>query len=103
MTSDTLHFMRGVSKNLQQDLSMLSYVHIMNITISTYGWSSLAEGLACARSLETLRINLCELERDGLTKFADGMRTNQSVIAIDLSFNNIKDSCGDILARIIAD
>lgn len=84
-------------------MTLLKYVHILNMTISAYGWQSLAKGLAASQSLETLKINLCEIDRDGLSNFADGMKSNQSILYLDFSFNNIKDSCGDILARMIAD
>ena len=82
---------------------MLTSVHIVSQTISSSGWNSLAKGLAFTKVLATLRFNLCEIERDALLSFAEGMKANRSIINLDFSYNNIKDNCGDVLARIISD
>ena len=82
---------------------MLSSVHIVSQAISTYGWNSLAKGLVFTKVLTTLKFNLCEIDRDALLSFAEGMKANQSIVNLDFSYNNIKDNCGDVLARIISD
>ena len=82
---------------------MLGSVHIVSMNISSHGWTSLAKGLVFTKVLTSLRFNLCEIERDALLAFAEGMKANQSIVNLDFSYNNIKDNCGDVLARIISD
>lgn len=81
----------------------LSYLHIMNIRVSTLGWAALSKGLevhSCA--LTKLTVNLVEFDRESLGTLADGIKKNSSIQVLDLSYNNLKDSYGDIFARIIS-
>ena len=50
---ETYNIIQGVSKNIQAGVgpssptgSLLTYVHILNIKISEFGWKSLAKGIA---------------------------------------------------------
>jgi hypothetical protein len=52
--------------------------------------------------LKKFKVNLVEFDRDGLTALAEGLSVNTSVNQIDLSYNNLKDAFGDILARIVS-
>jgi hypothetical protein len=56
--------------------SQLSYIHILNLKISIYGWRALARGLAIAKNLDCLKINLCDLDRDAIAALADGLKSN---------------------------
>ena len=75
----------------------------MNLVMNPACWSNFGKGLAHAKSLHTLRVNLCDWDYAGLEGFVNGMKYNSSIIHLDLSYNNIKDNCGDLLARIISD
>lgn len=59
--------------------SLINYLHIINIKISAYGWKTLGKGIAVAKTLNTLIINLCEVSRDALLSLSEGMKTNASV------------------------
>ena len=102
-TIETYNIVNGISKNLQVDpSSLLTHLHIMSMTISTYGWDSLGKGIAVTKSLQNLTINLCEVNRDALKALSKGMKTNSSIQVINLAYNNIKDSDGDLIAKIVS-
>jgi len=46
--------------------SQMQYIHILNIKINVYGWKAFSKGLAVAKNLDILKINLCDLDRDAL-------------------------------------
>lgn len=100
---ETYGIINGVSKNLQAEQgSLLKYIHIANISLSINSWKSIQRGLVKTKSLDTLRINLVEVNREALLCLSEGMKQNTSVIRLDLGYNNIKDSDGDVLARIVS-
>ena len=111
-TFDTLLILDGLGRNMRQQPvpnsdtvcgSNLRYIHIMNIRINSIGWQALAKGLESTYSvLETLKINLVDFDRESLGKLADGVKKNLSISCLDLSYNNLKDSFGDIIASIIS-
>jgi hypothetical protein len=82
--------------------SLLNHVHIMSITLNTYGWEALGKGIGVSKSLKTLIINLCEVNRDALMAISKGMKTNASIQILNLAFNNIKDSDGDLIGKIVS-
>ena len=45
---------------------------------------------------------MCSLDRDGLQLISEAMKINQSIRCLDLSYNNISDSNGDILAKLVS-
>lgn len=111
-TFDTLLILDGLGRNMRQQPvpnsdtvcgSNLRYIHIMNMRINSIGWQALAKGLESTYSvLETLKINLVDFDRESLSKLADGVKKNLSISCLDLSYNNLKDSFGDIIAQIIS-
>lgn len=75
----------------------------MNVRVSTLGWHALAKGLEAPSCIvEQLKINLVEFDRETLTTLSEGIKKNQSIQVLDLSYNNLRDSYGDIFARIIS-
>lgn len=82
---------------------MLSHVHLMNLIMNPSCWQNLGKGLAHAKCLHTLKINLCDIDYACLNGFVGGMKFNASIVVLDFSYNNIKDNCGDLLARILSD
>lgn len=112
-TMDTYSIMDGIGKNMRKQPSltnpsdfgsMLNMVHIMNIKISKPGWEQFAKGLiAPSCVLKTLKVSLVEFDREMLTALGEGMKQNQSVTQLDLSYCNLKDSYGDIFGRIITE
>lgn len=83
--------------------SNLRYIHIMNIRINSIGWAAFARGLESPGSvLETLKVNLVEFDRESLSKLADGIKKNFSISCLDLSYNYIRDSYGDIIAQMVS-
>ena len=83
--------------------STLTHVHLMNIKVNMYGWQAFSKGLishSCV--IESLKINLVEFDRECLNTLAEGIKHNQSIISLDLSYNNIKDNLGDIFAKIVS-
>jgi hypothetical protein len=94
--------MGGISS--AQDVgSSLSYLHIVNIKINIHAWKAVAKGLIAESCvLKKLRINIVEFTREELSALAEGLSINQSIETLDLSYNDLKDSYGDILARIVS-
>ena len=91
-------------ENLDDFGSMLSYVHIMNIKINKEGWKQFSRGLTSSScQLKTLRVHLVEFDRENLQTLAEGIKVNNSITCLDLSYNNLKDSYGDIFSRIITE
>jgi hypothetical protein len=72
--SETFCLLGGLGRNLQQGLSMLNHIHIVSLHISANGWNALAKGLVATKQLATFKMNLCEVDRDGLLAFAEGMK-----------------------------
>jgi hypothetical protein len=102
-TLETYNLMNGLSKNLSANpSSLLSHLHIIQITISPHGWKSLGKGLGASKSIEKLIINLCEINREALMQLSEGMKTNTSIKVLNLSYNNISDHEGDLFGRIIS-
>lgn len=110
---DTYSILDGIGKNMRKSIpqgvsddfsSMLSYVHIMNIKVSSPGWIQFSKGLAHPNCvLKKLIIHMVEFDREQLNALAEGIKENHSVKHLDLAYNNIKDSYGDIFGRIITD
>lgn len=104
--------MDGLGKNMRQTPVLLSqmdngsnlkFIHIMNIKISNVGWTAFVKGLEAQYCrLETLKLNLVEFDREGFYILAEGLKKNLSVAILDLSYNNLKDSYGDLLSNVIS-
>jgi hypothetical protein len=83
---DTYQLLDGIGRNMKQSPVLLSltecgstltYLHIMNIRVSTLGWNALSKGLASGScALDKLRINLVEFDREQLSALAEGIRMN---------------------------
>ena len=43
-----------------------------------------------------------DLERDSLIALTDGLKENQSLTHLDLSYNNLKDSISDVFGRLLS-
>jgi hypothetical protein len=54
-------------------------------------------------NLKTLRVNLVDFDREQLSTLLEGMKDNESITHLDLSYNDLKDSYGDIFGRLILD
>ena len=54
-------------------------------------------------NLKTLRVNLVDFDREQLSTLLEGMKENESITHLDLSYNDLKDSYGDIFGRLILD
>lgn len=66
-TVETYNIINGISKNMQANpSSMLTSLHIMQITLSQYAWEALGKGIGASKTLHTLAINLCDVNRDAL-------------------------------------
>lgn len=77
---ETFNILSGISKNLcANPSSLLSHLHIISISINSYGWKTLGKGIGESLSLSTLIINLCEVDREALKNLSDGMKTNGSI------------------------
>ena len=110
---DTFNILDGVGRNLRKqvevgckiDMSgLLNNLHIINIKIGTIGWQALSKGMASPQcNLKTLRINLVDFDREALSSLMEGMKENESITHLDLSFNDIKDAYGDLFGRLILD
>ena len=83
-------------------MGKLRSVAVVDLKLSQPSWTALAAGLQEARTLEELKLNMVHMDRQALTAIADAMKVNSSVTKLDLSYNDISDSNGDILARIIS-
>lgn len=111
-TFDTLVIIDGLGKNMRKPPvpmsetdcgSNLRLIHIMNIRINSIGWQSFAKGIESPHCvLDKLVINLVEFDRDSLSTLTDGVRKNLSISTLDLSYNNLKDAYGDIIAKVIS-
>jgi len=101
--------MAGLSKNMQAALNRppdasakLRSLHVLDIKLNNQSWTLLADGVKHTRALETLKLNMVNVDRDNLQKLADAMKTNASISVLDLSFNDMSDANGDVLAKIIS-
>ena len=84
--------------------SMLLNLNIYNIKVSTPGWAAVAKGLAAPScALEKMLVNLVDFDREGLNALASGLKENTSIKVLNLAYNNLKDSYGDIFGRIIVE
>ena len=45
---------------------------------------------------------MVDLERDSLIALTDGLKENQSLTHLDLSYNNLKDSISDVFGRLLS-
>lgn len=107
--NDTYSIVSGIGKNLQMCLNRppdragkLRTLTIIDIRLSQPSWAALAAGLQVARTLDKLQLNMVQMDRNALTAIADAMKLNSSVTKLDLGYNDISDSNGDVLARIIS-
>ena len=110
---DTFNILDGIGKNLRKQVELgcktdisglLSYLHILNIKVSSLGWKTLAKGMGSSQcNLKTLRVNLVDFDREQLSTLLEGMKDNESITHLDLSYNDLKDSYGDIFGRLILD
>lgn len=101
--------MAGLSKNMQAALNSppdasakLRSLHVLDLKLNNQSWTLLADGVKHTRALETLKLNMVNVDRANLQKLADAMKTNASISVLDLSFNDMADANGDVLARIIS-
>lgn len=81
--------------------SKLTHIHLAGLKLNDYCWDTLRKGIKKTRVLRTLIVNMTTIDRNHLKMLADAMRHNLSVDTIDLSYNEIKDCDGDLLAKII--
>lgn len=107
--NDTYSIVSGIGKNLQMcqnrppdRAGKLKSLTIIDIKLSQPSWTVLANGLRESRTLEALKLNMLHIDRQALTVISDAMKINSSVTKLDLSYNDISDSNGDVLARIIS-
>ena len=83
--------------------SQLRHIHLLNIKVHDRGWETFSKGLAIAKNLDQLKINLCDLDRGSLDWIAKGLKFNKSIQILDLSYNFIEDRDSDMIARIVSD
>ena len=82
--------------------SKLTHVHLAGLAMNNYCWQQLRKGIESTRILKNLIVNMVTITREQLAMLAEGMKSNLSIDMIDLSYNKISDSDGDMLARIIS-
>ena len=75
---------------------------MIGLRFNAYAWNSLQSGLQYTTVLTTLRFNMIDMDRHALTCLADAFKVNASVKVLDLSYNDIKDADGDVIARIVS-
>jgi hypothetical protein len=51
--------------------------------------------------MEHLQLNLCNINHQALEALAPGLKANNSLHVLDLSYNSIPDECGTVLAKIV--
>ena len=100
MSTKMKHIMISPAENTSK-FSKLSHIHLAGLSLSDRCWEQIALGIERTRVLRTLKINMTKVGREALKMLATAMRQNLSIDTIDLSYNGIPDSDGDILARII--
>lgn len=83
-------------------MTRLRTIHVVGLRFNAYAWNSLQSGLAYTNVLSTLRFNMVNVDRHAIVCLADALKVNSSVRILDLSYNDIKDADGDMLAKIVS-
>ena len=97
MNAPLIHWLKP-NLNLNKRLNLLQ---ICGINLSKDSWSSLSEWISNALSLETLAINKCSLPFEFLESLEDSLRNWENCQTLDLRGNNIPDSMGGLIVRIM--
>ena len=79
----------------------LKLLQIWGITLSKDSWRNLSEWISNAQFLETLAINKCSLSFEFLQSLEDSLRNCENCQTLDLRGNNIPDSMGGLIVRIM--
>lgn len=85
-----------------QDSRCLKTLHLIGMRFSKEAFSALGEGIAQAKSLKRLIINQTNIGTYGLSELAAGFSHCSSVEYLDLQCNDLNDSHGQTLAKIIS-
>ena len=80
---------------------MLQSIKLVGLTLNIHAWTHLKRGIEETRILKSLSLNMIELDRERLQFLVEAMKQNLSIATLDLSFNDIKDKDGDLIAKII--
>lgn len=100
-TADTLMLVRAFKDNMQENRN-LKQIHIIGLKFSREAFTVFGEGIAKAKSLKKLIFNQTNIGQYGLAELALGFSQCSSVEYLDLQCNNLNDSHGYTLAKIIS-
>ncbi|TNV84927.1 hypothetical protein FGO68_gene10736 [Halteria grandinella] len=100
-TGDTLLLVRAFKDNMQENRN-LKQIHIIGMKFSREAFTIFGEGIAKAKSLKKLIFNQTNIGQYGLAELALGFSQCSSVEYLDLQCNNLNDSHGYTLAKIIS-
>lgn len=90
----------GLGKNILE--GRLVEVQIYKCAVSMEGFVALAEGIKRSKILKKLSINMCaSLTFQAFEDLGRGLRCNQSLEVLDLSYNALQDECGGVVAKMI--
>lgn len=90
---------QGLQRNLE--LGKLQTLHLTQLVTSRLGWQSLSIGLAQSITLKRLQLNLCYLNQQIMEDLTPGLINCASLQIMDFSYNNMSDTTGMMLAKIL--
>jgi Ran GTPase-activating protein (RanGAP) involved in mRNA processing and transport len=85
-----------------QESRHLKTLHLIGMKFSREAFSILGDGIAKAKSLKKLIINQSNIGTYGLQELAAGFASSSSVEYLDLQCNDLNDSHGYQLAKIVS-
>jgi len=61
----------------------------------------LSNGIGSSQRINQLTINHCTINAVALEELGSGLKSNTSLEILDLSYNQISDECGGMIAKIL--
>mmetsp|Transcript_17149 Transcript_17149/g.17050 ORF Transcript_17149/g.17050 Transcript_17149/m.17050 type:complete len:97 (-) Transcript_17149:1043-1333(-) len=81
--------------------TVMTDIKLIGLKIGKEGWNFLAEGLDGQSPIINLQINFCKLKDEDLSILIPPLMKSQTIKNLDLSSNELEESCGYEIGRII--
>jgi len=92
--------LKSLSLNMINN-TVMTDIKLIGLKIGKEGWNFLAEGLDGQSPIINLQINFCKLKDEDLSILIPPLMKSQTIKNLDLSSNELEESCGYEIGRII--
>lgn len=98
--SFTAKILKSIALNMGNNTEMTE-IKLIGLKISKVGWNFLSSGLESQSPISSLVINFCKLRDEDLCILIAPLMQNKTLKVLDLSSNELEESCGYEIGRVI--